>query len=1388
VRKHLNQYVFSPLFWVMSLLLILLFALLITLFTPIGPKAIAYVADSSLKQLTLKGVSGSVLSGLHVDQFVWEDGVAVVLEDIDVKLNKFDIKNEKIYAKNVTVGKLSIDLLGKAKNTDEVSKDVTSLPNFGLPINIDADILKLESLQITKSIPGDSQSQTLLFQIQDIQLNKATIKHNILNFEELRGAPIILGKPLRIDVVDGQLNMNQPHEITTKGTASFEHDVIGNINGNVDLKGTLTNYIFDGDLVLEQEQLGKGNIQVKGEGDYKQVTIEDVILTSLHGNAEAIGKVEWDPEIRWNFDVDAKNLTSSNLLPEWPVSADTKLKYTGTFLDSRLENQLQILELDGLFREQKLTAKGQITERESLIRANKLQLTLGDNNILVDGAVTEPLNLDIKLDAKSLKQIVPDVVGRVEGEVSIKGEYKKPEIQAKVTANNLEYAGFKQSSVPILIETNVVADNDALTLKSALIKSGKNTVGLTGNASEPFDLKWKIEAKDLKQVSPQLAGSINGIASLKGDTDKPVATLDITAKKLEFNGIRQGQEALTLKGEVSLDNKNILLKDLKLASGKNVLQINGNAGEPLDLNVNINAPELTQVSPDLAGRIQGDTKITGLYKSPTITTKLVASNLQYQDFKLGQSAMNLQGEVQLVDGIPMVKSLNTQIGDNRFEVTGRASSPFDLSWNIDSKNLKEITPELSGRLIVKGQLQGTIDKPIINATVDAKKLSYKAFKLDSADFTASTTNNIYKINGKLKSLESDGQKIDNASLELNGSIENHTLAAFVEHQEAKVQLKANGGWENEQWSGILQQLKLDDTQAGDWALQKPARISLSKSGFSAEQFCLSSKKTNACSTASWSESIGLNAKGTLKEIPLDLAKPWLPEGMTVNGVINGSYDINQNNGKPKGKIQFKLPSNSFSFKNDYEERDFFYEDAEVNATIDNRTINADASMKIVNRGQFSANAKVKLSPENGKHTIDGKASFDIPNINFAQELIPHSRGLRGALSSKISFSGLLSKPQIKGQADIKNAYLRLPEAGTELTDININVTADQPGKARINGKMLMGKGALNVTGDMDINDVAKWKANIKISGNDIRFMNTNEIKANMSPDIVLGLSPEVVSIKGKVTIPYADIRLNDIPESSIDESGDAFVIGENKPGEQVSAVKLQPNVVIVIGDRVRLDAFGLKAKLSGDVNVTHNRRDVLANGSLRVTDGKFQAYGQDLEINNGRLIFNGSPKLVGMDIRATRTVDNQVVGVHLGGNVLNPKSTIFSNPAMQESEALSFLLTGHSLSSASGQESALLMSAVRGLGITGSGSLAQNIGASFGLDDVNIVTKEDLRESELALGKRLGSRLYVRYLFGLFDQTQKIAIKYKINKVLSLEAETSVDEYGLDLIYEFERD
>lgn len=1386
MRHHLNQYVFSPLFWVMALLLVTLFLLVVSLFTPFGPKTLAYFADASVEELTLKGVNGSILSGLHIDEFSWESQSSIYLKDIDLKVKKYDIKQKKLIAEKLSVGQLSISV---PEATDKTTSDSISLPDFGIPVNIDADSMNLDSLQITKSIPGDRKSQTLLFQIKEIQLDNVVVEDGFLDFKTLQGSPIILDQPLKIQVSDGRLNMNHPHTIDTSGTVSYKHPKFGLVNGDIDLEGTLTEYKFVSLLHLQQELVGKESIKFKGKGDYKEVNFESAEIDGEHGQANAVGQVSWDPEVKWEFDIEGRDLTSEKLYPEISINADASLKYTGSFLDSRLENQIDIISLKGKFKNHNISAQGQITEREGLIRTEGLNVEVGENKLEVKGAVTEPMSLSVNINAPNIKQILPELSADIQGTSKVFGFYKEPEIQSKLTIKKLDYAGFVQTKHSINIDADLSLDNEELVLKKLSLNSADNEISGSGKASEPFNIEWDIKANNLAQLHPDLKGRVSGKGELKGTINEPLLKVDIKGNKLAYKDIHQGSFPIDLQGEIAKQKKVILLKNLLVKSGNNSALLNGEASDPLNLKLHIKAEDLGQVSPDLSGQITGDTQILGRYKSPIIKTSLVAKNMRFQETQLSQSEMRLKGEVQLNDGIPIVKSMDSQIGENLFRITGRASSPFDLNWQINGKNLRQISTDISGQLVANGQLQGTIDKPVINAKINANQLNYKNFNLGQADFTASTNNGVYDIKGTLNQLKSDHQIVDSAQLELKGRIENHTLTANVNHELGNVSLKAQGSWNNPNWNGQVQSLQFKETKAGDWALQSPARVLLSQNSIQADKFCLKSKETLTCSQVNWSKQGGLIAKGTLSKTPLSLIQPLLPEDITFNGSVNGSYDIQQNNGIPRGKINFTLPKNSFSIKgDDGVSRMFVYEDAELKANINNRTVNAETSMKIVNRGTFKSNAKIKLSPENGKHTIDGSAQFDIPNINFAQELIPRSRGLRGALNSRITFSGLLSKPQIKGEANIKNAYLRLPEAGTELTNININLKANQPGKAILKGKMLMGKGVLNISGDMDIQDIAKWNANVKVSGQNIRFMNTNEIKATMSPDLLINLSPQLVSLSGKVLIPFADIRLKDIPETSIDESDDTFVIGEREPGDQVSAVKVQPNVKIQLGDKVNIDAFGLKAKLSGDVNVTHNRRDILANGSLRVSDGKYQAYGQDLEINNGRLIFNGSPKLVGMDIRAIRKIDNQIVGVQLGGTLLNPKSKIFSDPVLPESEALSFLLTGHSLSTTSGQESALLMSAVRGLGISGSGSLIQNIGSSLGLDDVNIVTKENLEESELALGKKLGSRLYVRYLLGLFDQTQKIAVKYKINKVLSLEVDTTVDEYGLDLIYEFERD
>ena len=133
-----------------------------------------------------------------------------------------------------------------------------------------------------------------------------------------------------------------------------------------------------------------------------------------------------------------------------------------------------------------------------------------------------------------------------------------------------------------------------------------------------------------------------------------------------------------------------------------------------------------------------------------------------------------------------------------------------------------------------------------------------------------------------------------------------------------------------------------------------------------------------------------------------------------------------------------------------------------------------------------------------------------------------------------------------------------------------------------------------------------------------------------------------------------------------------------------------------------------------------------------------------------------------------------------------PESTLFSSPQQTQSDTLSYLLTGRAMSGLSGDQSSLLVDAVTQLGVAGGESLVQQLGGSLGLDDVGLNSKSgDISQSELSLGKRLGPRLYVRYIVSLFDSLQRVALTYQVNKRLQVEVKSGIHQ-SVDLIYKID--
>jgi len=131
------------------------------------------------------------------------------------------------------------------------------------------------------------------------------------------------------------------------------------------------------------------------------------------------------------------------------------------------------------------------------------------------------------------------------------------------------------------------------------------------------------------------------------------------------------------------------------------------------------------------------------------------------------------------------------------------------------------------------------------------------------------------------------------------------------------------------------------------------------------------------------------------------------------------------------------------------------------------------------------------------------------------------------------------------------------------------------------------------------------------------------------------------------------------------------------------------DIKLEMGNEVELTAKGLHAILAGKVHLIQMPMGPInATGQLNVTKGEYKAYGQDLSIEQGELIFTGGRiDNPGINVRATKKIDtstsnvagtNQLldfnnnnlqnanvrgnisVGVEVSGRLSQPKIQLFS--------------------------------------------------------------------------------------------------------------------------------
>jgi translocation and assembly module TamB len=395
------------------------------------------------------------------------------------------------------------------------------------------------------------------------------------------------------------------------------------------------------------------------------------------------------------------------------------------------------------------------------------------------------------------------------------------------------------------------------------------------------------------------------------------------------------------------------------------------------------------------------------------------------------------------------------------------------------------------------------------------------------------------------------------------------------------------------------------------------------------------------------------------------------------------------------------------------------------------------------------------------------------------------REVAGRLDADLTLTGSLKQPRFAGSARLTNAAVTLNRFGTHIENARLTITGTGSGLT-LAGRLDDGKGGKLHLGGTLAPGAQRWAVNMRVKGEDFRAADMPEARIRVSPDLKIKLRGEALDVTGSVGVPSAHLKPPHFVKA-VGPTPDLVVVGA-KDKQTKAPLRLAADITVRLGDDVHFSGYGLTARMGGTLTVMQKPGKLTtASGEVSVLDGAYKAYGQDLHIRHGRVLFSGGPIAnPGLDVRAVRQVATITVGLRVTGTLRHPNLRVFSRPPMSQSEALAYLLFGHGVRQNNGEENSIYNQAANAIGLAGGTYLGKKLGKRLGLDTVSVENASrystNSQEASLFLGKYLSPKLYVSYGIGLYEPINLLRIRYTLSRHWALEAESGTIS-GADLLF-----
>ncbi|MCW8934295.1 MAG: translocation/assembly module TamB domain-containing protein [Gammaproteobacteria bacterium] len=1096
------------------------------------------------------------------------------------------------------------------------------------------------------------------------------------------------------------------------------------------------------------------------------------------------------------YDVDIIKLNARSTfnkidIDEFSVSADTyNIKVMGKLYPTKnYRHDLKINWQAELPSRAIVKGSGSITGN---VKKNRLkQKVSGPLQLTLDAEFYDLLNqlnwqasIDVShFETLKLHSDLPAISGALK--LKTKGDLSTASITGNLDALNSETGNFDTQFKLQRLSDNTI-QIDQLNLHAPRSNTKLNASGQWLPASNGGNINLKLDWQNLRWPMLHSAwfDSAHGEASIEGNAEH---------YKINLTTDSPWPEAApsTWVASAEGNREELRVQSLQVKALKGVFNASGQLNWSSELNwaADIKATNIDPASlwPQWPGQLKANINTKGHLKNGEL---FVDTDITKLTGTLRKHPVSLRTRMAWHENNVDISFFDFQSGDSKISAMGQLGDKLKLNWDIKTQDLSELYPLARGQLLANGQINGTQNAPIVNATINASSLKLSDYEVGAVNGTLNI--DLFKWQQLNIQLSAQSLKLNEyflQSLDINSNHQQLQVKALAEKLTA--QLELNGTADENGWSGMIERFDIQSAQYDNWQLRDPVSLNITNKSFVTGDLCLhNSQHASLCASTEFKET-DWQSSLVMQKFPLKIFNSWLPPDIKFDGLVNATARLRQQiPNQLLGNILIDLPEGAVNYpllQGEFEH--WKYHSGKIEIIMEKKQTKANASLSMDNGDNFLAWVQLPeaslLDINTQQQKIIANIKSEIHNLGLIEAIIPEIQELRGDVKFDFNIDGTLAQPNLYGQADLLNGSLKVPGLGLKIENLNIIGVKKRSENFNFQLDALSGDGNISVQGQTVIDKDAGWPTEISIAGNQFTASHIPEAHVHISPDLKIKLHKNIIDIKGKIHIPYAKLQPKDITTAAR-VSDDVVIIGGEQTVEQKWAIFTKTR--LTLGDRVSFYGFGFEGRLGGNLLLEDEPgQPSKATGEINIPEGRYRAYGQRLDIEHGRLLYTRSPLTnPGLDLRAVRRINDVTAGFKIKGSLAQPQLELFSTPAMGQTETLSYLILGRPLENTSGKESSTVAKATLALSLSGGDYFARVLGDQFGLDEARVESHDDGDQASLVVGRYLSPKLYVSYGVGLIESFNTLTVRYQISDKWQLKAESG-EAHGADIIYTIQR-